>query len=129
MSTCGVVVPASGATGLQLTGLSRACGRRSSRLAWATAGRTHAHTDFYASTGVEVSDIQATGRSLTIAVKEQSFAKYTVQFIGSGGRVLKEAAASPARYDVTGGEGYVRAKVVDSNGQAAWTQPMRVPAA
>lgn len=85
--------------------------------------------EFYASTGVELSDIQATGRSLTITIKEQTFAKYSVQFIGSGGRVLKEAFASPARYDATGGEGYVRARVVDSNGQTAWTQPMRVPSA
>jgi hypothetical protein len=84
--------------------------------------------DFYATTGVELSDVQATARSLTVTIKEQSFAKYTVQFIGKGGRVLKEATSSPARYDITGEEGYVRAKVVDSNGQVAWTQPVRVQA-
>lgn len=82
--------------------------------------------DFYASTGVELTDIQATASSLTVTIKEQSFAKYTVVFIGRGGRVLKEATASPARYDFTGGEGYVRAKVIDSNGPVAWTQPVRV---
>jgi hypothetical protein len=79
--------------------------------------------DFYASTGVELSDVQATPEALTVTVKEQSFAKYTIQFIGKGGRMLKEAIASPARYEITGGEGYVRAKVLDSNGQVAWTQP------
>ena len=84
--------------------------------------------DFYASTGVELADIQATPLQLTVTVKEQSYAKYTVQFIGQGGRILKEAAASPAQYDITGGEGYVRAKVLDSNGQVAWTQPVFVPA-
>jgi hypothetical protein len=82
--------------------------------------------DFYASTGVELSDIQATPRSLTVTIKAQSFARYTVQFIGRGGRVLKVATSSPAQYDVAGDEGYVRAKVVDSMGYAAWTQAVRV---
>jgi hypothetical protein len=82
--------------------------------------------NFYASTGVELSDIEATPQRLTVTVKEQSFAKYTIQFIGQGGRVLKEALASPARYDITGSEGYVRARIVDSNGQTAWTQPVFV---
>ena len=81
---------------------------------------------FYASTGVELSDIQATPQRLTVTVKEQSFAMYTIQFIGQGGRILKEAVSSPAQYDITGTEGYVRAKILDSNGQAAWTQPVFV---
>jgi hypothetical protein len=80
--------------------------------------------DFYASTGVVLSDVQATPERLTVTVKEETYAKYTIQFIGQGGRLLKEALASPARYDITGGEGYVRAKILDSNGQVAWTQPV-----
>ena len=84
--------------------------------------------DFYASTGVELADIRTTDQRLTVTVKEQSFAKYTIQFIGHGGRLLKEAVASPAQYDITGREGYVRARVLDSNGQTAWTQPVFVAA-
>ena len=80
--------------------------------------------DFYASTGVELSDVQTTPRRLTVAVKAQDYAKYTIHFIGQGGRVLKVAAGSPAQYDITGNEGYVRAKILDSNGQVAWTQPV-----
>jgi hypothetical protein len=79
--------------------------------------------DFYASTGVELSDVQATPTSLTVTIKEQSFARYTVQFIGKGGRILETAQSSPARYEFRGDEGYVRAKVLDSNAWAAWTQP------
>ena len=82
--------------------------------------------DFYASTGVELSEIQATPQRLTVTVKAQDYAKYTIHFIGQGGRVLKETSASPAVYDITGGEGYVRAKILDSNGQVAWTQPVFV---
>jgi hypothetical protein len=84
--------------------------------------------DFYASTGVELADVQSTPQRLTVTVKEQSYARYTIQFIGRGGRVLKESVASPAEYDIIGTEGYVRAKVLDSNGQMAWTQPEFVPA-
>jgi predicted metal-dependent phosphoesterase TrpH len=80
--------------------------------------------DFYASTGVELSDYVVTRESITITVREQPWAKYRVQFIGRGGRVLKEVLSSPARYDFTGNEGYVRAKVIESSGYVAWTQPV-----
>lgn len=80
--------------------------------------------DFYATTGVELSDIDRTPTALTVTVREQSFARYTVQFIGKGGRLLKTVESSPARYDLTGTEGYVRAKVLDSNGWIAWSQPV-----
>jgi len=87
-----------------------------------------ARGDFYASTGVELTDIQATPKRLVVTIKELSYARYTVQFIGKGGRVLAEVSASPYQYDIVGDEGYVRARVLDSNGQMAWTQPVRVPA-
>jgi sugar phosphate isomerase/epimerase len=82
--------------------------------------------DFYASTGVELSDIRATPERLTVTIKTQEYAKYAVHFIGQGGRVLKEATTSPATYDIAGHEGYVRARVLDSNGRRAWTQPVFV---
>jgi hypothetical protein len=100
---------------------------RASALTAETVLAALASGDFYASTGVELSDIQATPQRLTVTVKVQDYAKYTVHFIGQGGRVLKEAIASPATYEITGGEGYVRAKILDSNGQVAWTQPVFVP--
>lgn len=82
--------------------------------------------DFYASTGVELSDIRATPERLTVTIRTQDYAKYTIHFIGQGGRVLKEATTSPATYDIAGNEGYVRARIVDSNGRRAWTQPVFV---
>lgn len=81
---------------------------------------------FYASTGVELSDYVVTARSMTIAVKQDAWAKYRVQFIGQGGRVLREALASPAEYVFRGDEGYVRAKILESNGRVAWTQPVPI---
>jgi hypothetical protein len=79
--------------------------------------------DFYASTGVELSDYQVSGTSMTITIKEQASSKYRVQFIGKSGRVLKEVTSSPATYLFSGDEPYVRAKIFESNGRVAWTQP------
>jgi hypothetical protein len=80
--------------------------------------------DFYASTGVELSDYQATARGITITVKNDPYSKYRVQFIGRSGAILGEANASPAVYEFKGDELYVRAKVIESNGKLAWTQPV-----
>jgi len=101
--------------------------------------------DFYASTGVELADYKVSEKAITVAVKPFSRSKYDVVFIGKGGRVLKqvpidpdlsgslptsrlEPVAPPAVYELRGDEGYVRAKVVESNGAMAWTQPVMVPA-
>jgi hypothetical protein len=97
--------------------------------------------DFYATTGVELADYQASPRRISVTIKPISRSKYRVVFIGKGGRVLKDVPVDPvitARagplnptvqpvvYDVAGDEGYVRAKVIESNGMVAWTQPMMV---
>ena len=84
--------------------------------------------DFYASTGVELIDYQATPKRMTVSVKPTTFSKYRIQFIGKGGRVLREVAEPTATYDMRGDEGYVRARVLESNGRMAWCQPILVPA-
>ncbi len=80
--------------------------------------------DFYASTGVDLSDYQTTDKDITINIKQERSSKYRVLFIGQGGRVLKEVITNPAVYQFRGDEMYVRAKVIESNGKAAWTQPV-----
>lgn len=79
--------------------------------------------DFYASTGVELSDYQASNKHVVVAVKMQSSSKYRIQFIGRGGTILSEVFTSPASYTIKGDEGYVRARIFESNGKMAWTQP------
>lgn len=79
--------------------------------------------EFYASTGVELETYAVTAKAIEVRVREKNGARYRIQFIGSGGRILQETAGPSARYPRTGKERYVRAKVIDSNGRAAWTQP------
>lgn len=82
--------------------------------------------DFYASTGVELADVRATPASLTVEIRPRGDFKYRVVFIGRGGRVLHESVERTATYTMRGDEGYVRAKVIDSGGRAAWVQPVFV---
>lgn len=82
--------------------------------------------DFYASTGVELAEYEVTSSAIRIAVRPTSFSKYRIQFIGKGGRLLAERAEPSATYTLKGDEGYVRARVLESNGQIAWAQPIKV---
>lgn len=81
---------------------------------------------FYSSTGVELAALEVTPTAVRVAVKPVPSSKYRVQFIGRGGRLLAEVADGTAAYTVKGDEGYVRARVLESNGAVAWTQPVGV---
>jgi hypothetical protein len=84
--------------------------------------------DFYSSTGVELQALERSTTAMTIAVRTRPSSKYRIQFIGRQGAVLSEAITSPATYTFKGDEGYVRAKVTESNGTVAWIQPVPVGA-
>ena len=58
-----------------------------------------------------------------MTIAPTAFSKYRVQFVGRGGKVLAETIDNPATYTFKGGEGYVRARVIESNGAMAWVQP------
>jgi hypothetical protein len=82
--------------------------------------------DFYASTGVELASYEPTTTGITLTVKATTYSKYRVQFIGRTGKVLLEQTTPAASYTFKGDEGYVRARVLESNGYAAWMQPVPV---
>jgi hypothetical protein len=82
--------------------------------------------EFYSSSGVELSDYRVDGSSMTVEVKSTAWSKYRIQFIGREGRVLAEVRDGMATYRFKGDEGYVRARVIESNGLMAWTQPVMV---
>jgi hypothetical protein len=84
-----------------------------------------ARGDFYASTGPALDTYDVTKDAITIAVSPSYQTRYRVQFIVRG-KVVQETVGMTAVYRIRGDEGYVRAKVLDSNGKAAWMQPVLV---
>ncbi|MGI9066369.1 MAG: CehA/McbA family metallohydrolase [Pyrinomonadaceae bacterium] len=97
---------------------------RAARLSTETILEALERGDFYASTGVQLTDYQASDKEIQITMKQEGSSKYRVQFIGAGGRLLKEVITNPATYQFRGDEIYVRGKVLESNGKVAWTQPV-----
>jgi hypothetical protein len=83
-----------------------------------------ARGDFYASNGVELEELTIDGTTIGVKVREKNFARYRIEFIGSDGRILRAVIGSSAAYTLRPGDAYVRAKVIDSNGLCAWTQPI-----
>jgi hypothetical protein len=80
--------------------------------------------EFYASTGVELNDLQVASGTMTVTIRPHGATQFTTIFIGRGGRELLRTGANPAVYRFKGDELYVRAKVVDSNGRVGWVQPV-----
>lgn len=85
---------------------------------------------FYSTTGITLADYRADSEEVVLQLAPPSGPgddrRYLTTFIGQGGRVLAEISGPFARYAVRGDEGYVRARVTDSNGRRLWTQPMWV---
>ena len=80
--------------------------------------------DYYASTGIELSDVQNTDKEYRLVIKPYYDTVYTTQFIGKNGAVLKEVFGLEAAYSFKGDEQYVRAKVFSSGGEFALCQPV-----
>jgi hypothetical protein len=87
---------------------------------------------FYASTGIELESYSVGAAGISMKIKPTRewspalvpTARYTTRFIGAGGQVLAEVAGRSPQYRFRGGERYVRAAIVDSDGRRAWTQPV-----
>jgi hypothetical protein len=93
-----------------------------------TASICHAlrHGLLYASTGPSLRRIEVTDETYTVVPAEGAV---TVQFIGSGGRLIAQRtvdAGEPASYTLAGWEGYVRARMTNKAGKTAWMPAVRV---
>jgi hypothetical protein len=86
--------------------------------------RAIARGDFYSSTGVTLRSYHADAGEVRLEVEPASDRRFLIEFIGKSGHVLKRASGRIADYRATGDEGYVRARVTDSGGRRAWTQPV-----
>ncbi len=83
---------------------------------------------FYASSGVELDDLVVTPDRLEVYIRVDGSFRYETTFVGSAGRVLGTSIDNPAVFHLAADEGYVRARVRDSGGRVAWTQPVFVAA-
>lgn len=79
---------------------------------------------FYASTGVVLDDLTLNPGRISLAVEPWGDTDFRIEFIGLGGTVRKTVFGRTAEYIPEGSEGYIRARVIDSNGFQAWSQPV-----
>ncbi|MBI4639175.1 MAG: PHP domain-containing protein [Candidatus Tectomicrobia bacterium] len=80
--------------------------------------------DFYASTGVILKNCAITREEVRVEIEVMGDTKYTTFFIGYQGEILKRCVEPIALYKPRGDERYVRTKVIGSNSELAWIQPL-----
>jgi hypothetical protein len=80
--------------------------------------------DFYVSTGVVLDDYRVTGSAVKIRIRREGEVSYRTSFIGEGGQVLGESDSLKPKFKIRSDVKYVRAKIEDSNGKLALTQPV-----
>lgn len=96
--------------------------------------------DFYASTGVELEEVEARNNEIIIRAKEMKGISYTIEFIGvrngeNEARVLKSSQGPAATFQLTKEFLFVRARITSSklkpnpfqegDYEMAWTQPVQ----
>lgn len=79
---------------------------------------------FYASTGVDISLYRVTSEGISIGVRPWSQERVLIEFIGCGGTHLDKQFGAQADYRFRGDEIYVRARIADTSGCCALTQPV-----
>ena len=95
--------------------------------------------DFYATTGVELLALTMGPEELSMELPEEVYGfdwlergrnptRYRTFFIGSGAEVLAVDESLQPKYEFRGDEVYVRARIEDSSGAVAWTQPVFIRA-
>ncbi len=81
--------------------------------------------DFYPTSGVTLDDLFTTaGEGIALKIKQSRDAKYTTEFIGRDGKILKTDKTMTPAYELKPDDLYVRARVTASTGDQAWTQPV-----
>ncbi len=80
--------------------------------------------DFYASTGIELDELETDAEGIRLRIRQHEDWEYIVTFTGRGGTTFAQIAGPEATYRFRGNEGYIRATVTCSNPIKAWTQPI-----
>jgi hypothetical protein len=76
---------------------------------------------FYASSGRELSDYEASSSELCLELAGDSA---TIELIGPGGGVLETVSGERAQFRLTAAGAYARVRATASDGRQLWTQPV-----
>ena len=85
--------------------------------------------EFYASTGVELTEVSFDGREMKVAVARKPDTTTLIRFTGKWGEILREVVGESASHRVSTPvepNAYIRCKVIQSDGTVAWTQAYRI---
>jgi hypothetical protein len=80
--------------------------------------------NFYATFGITLKDIQITDEKYMVEIEPYKDTAYTTTFIGKDSKLLQETYGTTAVYTFKGDELYVRARIFESSGRIACTQPV-----
>jgi hypothetical protein len=80
--------------------------------------------NFYATTGIILDDYQVNFASHDITIGIRSQNGDSIAFIGKNGAILSMVAGRNGSYQMRPEDYYVRAKITNAAGKAAWTQPV-----
>lgn len=83
---------------------------------------------FYASTGVQITDIVIEPKLMRIIIEAEEGIVYRTCFFGLNGRLLLATEENPSVFELQEDVKYVRAKVTSSKGAQAWIQPIFIRA-
>lgn len=97
---------------------------RSAELSAAAITDALARGDFYASSGLNLHDVQITPAAYRTEIDARDTEKFTTTVLGEGGKVLATSFDAIPEYKFTGAEKYVRARIDSSFGHSPWTQPV-----
>ena len=74
--------------------------------------------------GVAVAGAVEPGDEQIAALREEGDTKFNVFYVGPRGRLLARETTMTSSYTLKGDEAYVRARIVSSRAEFAWTQPL-----
>ncbi len=112
---------------------------RSTELSPEAIIRAMENGDFYASTGVELEDLNFDGKKLSVKVKKEEGVNYEIRFIGvkqnsMNSEVLKKSSETEANFEIPEDVIFIRAKIISDklkknpykkgDTEVAWTQPV-----
>ncbi|MFC2076949.1 CehA/McbA family metallohydrolase [candidate division KSB1 bacterium] len=78
---------------------------------------------FYSSTGPSLEELSCSNGTLRVKVADYTPGTLCL-YIGAGGRLLYYSDEASSEFSLPGDEPYVRARIDDTRGRSAWTQPL-----